>query len=128
MTKADPSSGLEKCRRGKELLRKLLAMAGTHPDRTRTWNALAAFYTHCADSGVPQLRRLAWTINAWQHSVIAGIETGISNGRTEGYNRIVKHVGRLAFGFRNLANHKRRIRYACTRASRRVPTGGLHPC
>jgi hypothetical protein len=128
MTRADPTGGLEKCWRGKELLRDLLALAGTDPDRTRIWNALAAFYTHCADSGVSQLRRLAWTINAWQQSVIAGILTGISNGRTEGYNRIVKHVGRIAFGFRNQENHKRRIRYACTRASRRAPTSGLHPC
>ncbi len=38
-------------------------------------------------------RMLAWTINAWQQSIIAGLLTGISNGRTEGYNRIVKHVG-----------------------------------
>jgi hypothetical protein len=87
MARADPSGGLEKCWRGKELLRVLLALAGTEPDRTRIWNALAAFYTHCADSGVSQLRRLAWTINAWQSSVVAGIITGISNGRTEGYNR-----------------------------------------
>ena len=54
--------------------------------------------------------------------------TGISNGRTEGYNRIVKHVGRIAFGFRNTENQKRRIRFACTRASRRAPTRTLKPC
>ena len=26
------------------------------------------------------------------------------DGRTEGYNSIVKHVGRIAFGIRNTAN------------------------
>jgi len=61
-------------------------------------------------------------VNTWQPSVIEGLVTGISNGRTEGYNRIVKHVGRIAFGFRNTGNQKRRIRLACTRASRRAPT------
>jgi hypothetical protein len=28
-------------------------------------------------------------VHAWQNSIIAGLHTGISNGRTEGYNRIV---------------------------------------
>ena len=31
-------------------------------------------------------------MNAWQPSIIEGLITGISNGRTEGYNRIVKPV------------------------------------
>ena len=39
-----------------------------------------------------------------------GIHTGISSGRTEGYNRIVKHVGPIAFGFRNTANQPDTLR------------------
>jgi len=53
------------------------------PDRNRIWNQLADFYTHCADSEIAQLRRLAWTVNAWQPSIIEGLKTGISNGRTQ---------------------------------------------
>lgn len=128
MRTADPSGELEKCWQGKEKLRQLLALAGTTPDRGVIWTRLTDFYQHCADSEIHQLRRLAWTVNAWQPSIIAGIQTGISNGRTEGYNRIVKHVGRIAFGFRNTQNQKRRIRFACTRASRRAPTRTLKPC
>jgi transposase len=128
MRAADPSGGLEKCWRGKEMLRQLLALAGTDPDRSRIWNQLTDFYIHCADSEIAQLRRLAWTVYAWQPSVIEGLLTGISNGRTEGYNRIVKHVGRIAFGFRNQENHKRRIRFAGTRQSRLAPTRALKPC
>ena len=101
MRVADPSGGLEKCWQGKEMLRRLLALAGTNPDRSLIWNQLTDFYMHCADSEIAQLRRLAWTVHAWQPSIIEGLLTGISNGRTEGYNRIVKHVGRIAFGFRN---------------------------
>ena len=127
MRAADPSGGLEKCWRGKEMLRQLLALAGTDPDRSRIWNQLTDFYIHCADSEIAQLRRLAWTVYAWQPSVIEGLLTGISNGRTEGYNRIVKHVGRIAFGFRNQENHKRRIRFAGTRQSRLAPTRALKP-
>ncbi|AZI58529.1 hypothetical protein EH165_10705 [Nakamurella antarctica] len=111
----------------------MLSLAGTNPDRSQVWNRLIDFYQHCADADIPQLGRLAWTITIWQPSIIAGINTGISNGKTEGYNRIVNSitatphsdgsmVGCVAFGFRNTENHKRRIRFACTRASRREPT------
>ena len=127
MRRADPSGGLEKCWQGKELLRSLLKLAGTNPDRSRIFNALTAFYLHCADSEIAQLRRLAWTVHAWQNSIIAGLRTGISNGRTEGYNRIVKDIDRTAFGFRYEANQKQRIRYACTRKSR-ASTSSLKPC
>jgi transposase len=105
------------------MLRGLLALAGTDPDRSLIWRRLTDFYTHCADSEIHQLRRLAWTVNAWQASITQG-----SNGRTEGYNRIVKHVEPIALGFRNTANQKRRIRFACTRASRRAPTRTQRPC
>jgi len=140
MRTADPSGGLEKCWQAKELLRGLLRLARTGgPDRSLIWQRLTAFYRHCADSEIAQLRRLAWTVNAWQPSIIEGLMTGISNGRTEGYNWIVNSiaatplsdgsiVGRIAFGFRNTSNQKRRIRFACIRASRRAPTRTLNHC
>jgi hypothetical protein len=85
MRAAHPSGGLEKCWQGKEMLRALLALAGTDPDRSLIWNRPTYFYTHthCADSKIAQLRRLAWTVNAWQSSIIEGLITGISNGRTQ---------------------------------------------
>ena len=86
MHAADPSGGLEKCWQRMEMLRRLLALAVTEPDRNLVWTRLTDFYTHCADSEVAQLRRLAWTVHAWQPSIIEGLITGISIGRTEGYN------------------------------------------
>ena len=51
----------------------------------------------------------------------AAVTTGYSNARSEGYNRLAKHQGRNAFGFRNVDNHRRRrIRWACTRQHRRA--------
>ena len=56
--------------------------------------------------------------------MILAITTGLTNACSEGYNRIVKRVGRVAFGFRNpptndagyggpaLAEHGRRRRPA----------------
>jgi transposase len=50
---------------------------------------------------------------------VAAIVTDYSNARSEGCNRLAKHEGRNAFGFRNPVNQRRRIRWACTRQYRR---------
>jgi transposase len=66
------------------------------------------------------VHRLAATIEAWWPAIEAAITTGHSNARSEGYNRLAKHQGRNAFGFRNVDNHRRRIRWARTRQHRRA--------
>jgi hypothetical protein len=43
---------------------------------------------------------------------------GITNARTEGYNRLVKQVKRVSCGFRNREHSARRIRFHCTRKQR----------
>ena len=103
----------------KEDLRSLLALAGTHPDRTQICRRLTTFYDHAAVSSAPEVHRLAATVDRWWLAVLAGLETGYSNSRSEGYNRLAKHEGRNAFGFRNPVNQSRRIRWACTRQHRR---------
>jgi len=113
---------------GKELLRNLLTLAGTDPDWALVWRRLTDFQIFCADHiQIQQIRRLTQPPTTGGPGIIEGIFTGISNGRSEGYNRIVKHIGRIAFGFRNPTNQKRRIRFACTGASGRVTTT-LKPC
>jgi transposase len=104
----------------KEDLRSLLALAGTHPDRDQIRDRLWRFYDRAAASSSPEVHRLAATIEAWWPAVEAAITTGYSNARSEGYNRLAKHQGRNAFGFRNVDNHRRRIRWACTRQHRRA--------
>ena len=103
----------------KEGLRSLLALAGTHPDRREISGRLTSFYDHAAASTAPEVHRLAATIERWWPAVLAGLQTGYSNARSEGYNRLAKHEGRNAFGFRNPVNQRRRIRWACTRQHRR---------
>lgn len=104
----------------KESLRTLLALAGTSPDRHVITARLEEFYTRAAASPAPEVHRLAATVEAWLPAVEAAITTGYSNARSEGYNRLAKHEGRNAFGFRNPVNQRRRIRWACTRQHRRV--------
>lgn len=104
----------------KENLRQLLALAGTNPDREVISHRLWRFYAQAASSSSPEAHRLAATIEVWWPAVEAAIATGYSNARSEGYNRLAKHQGRNAFGFRNVDNHRRRIRWACTRQHRRA--------
>ena len=104
----------------KEDLRALLALAGTSPDREEISRRLGVFYAHAAASTAPEVHRLATTIETWWPAILAGLDTGYSNARSEGYNRLAKHVGRDAFGFRNPSNQRRRIRWACTRQHRRA--------
>jgi len=104
----------------KEELRSLLALAGTNPERHVMRRKLDSFYQHAAATDAPEAHRLAGTIEAWWPAIEAGILTGYSNSRSEGYNRLAKHQGRNAFGFRNPVNQRRRIRWACTRQYRRA--------
>jgi transposase len=114
----------------KELLRDVLACTVTGGLRYDIAAALHRFYAFCAATTVPEIHDLAKTIETWQQPMILAITTGLSNARSEGYNRIVKHVGRIAFGFRNPDNQRRRVRWACTRQSRQASlrTRQLHPC
>ncbi|MDN5760573.1 MAG: transposase, partial [Tomitella sp.] len=102
----------------KEDLRQLIALpAGC--DREVISHRLWRFYEGAAASSSPEIHRLAATVEAWWPAIEAAITTGYSNARSEGYNRLAKHQGRNAFGFRNPDNHRRRIRWACTRQHRR---------
>ena len=104
----------------KEDLRALLALAGTNPTRAEIAHHLERFYRRAASCPAPEAHRLAETIETWWPAIEAAITTGYSNARSEGYNRLAKHVGRNAFGFRNVDNQRQRIRWACTRQHRRA--------
>lgn len=104
----------------KEDLRALLALSGTNPERHLIRAKLNTFYVHAAASNSPEVHRLANTIQTWWPAIEAAITTGFSNARSEGYNRLAKHEGRNAFGFRNPVNQRRRIRWTCTRQHRRA--------
>jgi transposase len=130
LTTADPDGDIAAAWIAKELLRDVLACKDNGGLRYEIWHTLNRFYDFCAACHVPEIRALAETVSAWQNEVITAIRTGLSNARSEGYNRIVKHVGRIAFGFRTPDNQRRRVRWACTRQSRRTPssTKPLRPC
>jgi transposase len=102
----------------KDLLRQVLALAGTNPDRSRISHLLTKFYTWCADAAIPELERLATTISTWWPCIEAFIHTNLTNAKSEGYNRVVKLDARNAYGYRNPENQRLRSRCATTRRHR----------
>jgi transposase len=100
---------------------RLSGRAFTRPARHLIARRLGDFYHWCAAADIPELNRLATTVENWWPEIERFIDTGLTNARTEGINRIIKDVGRRACGFRNPTNHRRRVRFHCTRKSRRVP-------
>jgi transposase len=130
LTSADPNGDIAAAWIAKDLLRDVLACNERGGMRYEIRNALYRFYVFRAARSVPEIGKLADTISAWQEPMILAIQTGLSNARSEGYHRIVKRIGRTAFGFRTPENQRRRVRWACTRESRRAPsrTRQLRPC
>jgi transposase len=107
----------------KEDLLDLLATARTHPNREHVADLLHQFYRRCADAGLPELERLAGTVETWWPEILAFLQTGITNAGSEGTNRVIKTVARDAYGFRNPINQRLRTRAATTRRAR----GHLNP-
>jgi len=85
----------------KELLGEVYAANVAHARRR-----LIVFVRNCADANVPELTRLARTIDRWQSEVLAHHRTGrASNGRVENVHMLAEN----AHGFTNHHNYRRRL-------------------
>ncbi len=118
LTDSDPSAQILTAWIAKEELRTLLSLARTGAGRHEIAARLYTFYHWCAQADIGELTTLASTVETWWPAIAAFIDTGITNARTEGLNRLVKQVKRAACGFRNTTNSHRRIRSHCTRKHR----------
>jgi transposase len=116
----DPSAQILSAWIAKEELRTLLSTVRVGGDAHLTRHRLHRLLTWCVDSQIPELVTLAVTVDAWWPEIDAFVRTGITNARTEGYNRLVKQVKRVGCGYRNTDNSMRRIRFHCTRHARRA--------
>ena len=75
---------------------------------------LYRWLTHCADAEVPELRRLARTIDGWRSELLAYFDTGgVSNGPTEAVNGLIKKIKRVGHGYRNFDNYRLRLLLHC---------------
>ncbi|MCA1835619.1 MAG: ISL3 family transposase [Actinobacteria bacterium] len=85
-----------------------------NPDRARAEQALYRWLTYCADADIPELIRLATTINSWRSELLAYFTTnGVSNGPTEAINLLIKKIKRVGHGFRNFDNYRLRLLLHC---------------
>ena len=108
----------------KEKLRDALnlraAVTGSTPCERDVRGRLASFYDWCAQNDdIPELVTLARTVSRWEDEITCAVLTGVSNARSESLNRMAKLEARNAYGFRNPASQRRRVRTACNRGVRR---------
>jgi transposase len=108
----------------KEKLRDVLNLrariTGSAPSERQVRDRLFAFYDWCArHEDIPELISLARTVSRWEDEIITAVLTGVTNATSESLNRLAKLEARMAYGFRNPANQRRRVRIACTRGTRR---------
>jgi transposase len=80
-------------------------------DRAR--RAFGHLLDHFQASLLPELRTLRRTLLAWRDEVLAYFDTGLTNGRTEGFNLKAKLVKRRAFGYRSFRNYRLRLLNSC---------------
>ena len=111
---------------GKEKLRHALNLraraTGSTACERDVRGRLAAFYDWCAQNDdIPELLSLARTVSRWEDEIACAVLTGVTNATSESLNRLAKLEARLAYGFTNPANQRRRVRIACTRGTRRQP-------
>jgi transposase len=62
---------------------------------------------------VPELERLARTIDRWEVPIVRWHHTRLTKATTEGSNLIIKNIKRLGFGFRNFDNYRLRLLLRC---------------
>jgi transposase len=84
------------------------------PDRPRAQAHLYRWLAYCADAAIPELTRLARTIDSWRSELLAYFDTNrISNGPTEAINLLIKKIKRVGHGFRNFDNYRLRLLLHC---------------
>ena len=106
----DPTNEIGAAWAIKELLPHLLAAHGpTRYSRSGTAHLRTRFLTACVDADMPETTRLAGTIEKWWPEIEAFLRLGVTNARTEGHNRVIKQIKRVARGFRNQTIYERRI-------------------
>ena len=75
---------------------------------------LYRWLTYRADTDIPELVRLAATIDSWRAELLAYFDIGgLSNGPTEAINPTNQKIKRVGHGFRNFDNYRLRLLLHC---------------
>ncbi len=86
LSENDPSGHILIAWVAKEELRALLATAKTGGQRHDVAHRLDRFYSWCAGMGddIPEVQRLAGTVQEWWPQILGFLQTDITNAATEG--------------------------------------------
>lgn len=63
---------------------------------------------------LPEIKSLRKTLLKWKEPILNYFLTGLTNGRTEGFNNKAKVVKRRAYGYRSFKNYRLRLLDACS--------------
>ena len=81
--------------------------------RTKGFNkasrALINLTDRMALSSLEEIKKLRKTLMKWRVEILNYFKTGLTNARTEGYNRLAKGEQYSAFGVRNFPNYRLRM-------------------
>lgn len=75
----------------------------------RARRALIGLLDRMALSELPEIKKLRKTLMKWKEEILNYFATGITNGRTEGFNNLAKLLQKRAFGFRSFKNYRLRL-------------------
>jgi len=75
----------------------------------RARRALVGLLDRMALSTLPEIKKLRRTLMKWKNEILNYFDTGITNGRTEGFNNLAKLLQKRAFGFRSFKNYRLRL-------------------
>ena len=65
--------------------------------------ALTAITNRLATAFLPELQTFRRTLLRWRNQILAYFDTGLTNGRTEGFNSKAKLVKKRAYGYKELS-------------------------
>jgi transposase len=105
----EPHSELKALYQWKERLHGFYRIKGFD----RAARALTAMTDELAAAQLKELKTLRKTLMRWRKEILAYFETGLTNGRTEGYNNLAKLIQRRAFGYKSFENYRLRLLNAC---------------
>lgn len=93
----------------KEMLRRMYRAKAPSVARTIFENLVARMQA----SKLKSARSLAKTFSEWKSEILAYHKGRLSNGRTEGFNRVAKLIQREGFGYRSFSNYRERLLNRC---------------
>lgn len=94
----------------KERLHRFYRIRGRH----KAAKALVDLTDELSLTAIPELQTLRRTLMNWRNEILTYFETGLTNGRTEGFNNRAKLVKKMAYGYKSFRNYRLRLLNACS--------------